>query len=145
MTSQDLWRCPKCGRRFANRNQTHFCGHFTVEEHLKGKSPRVVSLYKRFAELVEECGPVALAPSKSRIGFQVRMIFAAVSLNQRSLSCHVVLSRRLKNSRFISILSLSPRNHVHRFRIQSVDELDHEVIAWLKEAYLVGEQKHRSR
>ncbi len=144
MASEKLWRCPKCGRQFANRNQTHACGHYTVEEHLKGKGPRVVSLYKRFAELVEECGPVILAPSRSRIGFQVRMIFASVSLNQGSLSCQVVLSRRLENPRFISIQSLSPRNHVHRFRIQSIDELDHEVISWLKEAYRVGEQRHRS-
>ena len=145
MTSQNLWRCPKCGRRFANCNQTHSCGHFTVEEHLKGKNHRVISLYKRFAELVEECGQVILAPSKSRIGFQVRMIFAAVSLRQNILSCHVVLSRRLENPRFIRIQSLSPKNHVHYFRIQSIDELDHEVIEWLKEAYRVGEQKHLSR
>jgi hypothetical protein len=145
MASKKLWKCPKCGRQFANCNQTHACGHYTVEEHLKGKSPRVVSLYKRFAELVEKCGGVILAPSKSRIGFQVRMIFAAVSLNQNSLSCQVVLSRRLENPRFISIQSLSPRNHVHRFRIQSIEELDREVIAWLKEAYRVGEQRHLSR
>jgi len=69
------------------------------------------------------------------------MIFAAVSLKQGSLNCHVVLSRRLENPRFTRIESISPQNHVHHFRIQSMDELDDEVYAWLKEAYQVREQK----
>ena len=25
MREDALWRCPKCGRAFANRNQTHTC------------------------------------------------------------------------------------------------------------------------
>jgi hypothetical protein len=105
----------------------------------------MVALYERFAALVEQCGPVILAPTKTRIGFQVRMIFAAVSLKEESFSCHVVLSRRLENPRFTGIQSLSPRNHVHHFRIQSEEELDDEVASWLQEAYKVGEQKHLSR
>jgi hypothetical protein len=145
MISKDMWTCPKCGRKFANRNQSHACGQFAVEQHFNGKPQKVVSLYKRLVKLVEQCGPVTIAPTKSRIGFQVRMVFAAVSFRDSGLACHVVLSRRLENSRFIRIQSLSPRNHVHHFRIRSVKELDDEVFSWLQEAYRVGEQKHRIR
>jgi len=70
------------------------------------------------------------------------MIFAAVSLKESGLDCHVVLSRRLENPRFTRIESLSPRNHIHYFQIRSVEELDDEVASWLQEAYKVGEQKH---
>ena len=142
MTLKNLWTCPKCGRRFANRNQSHSCGHYTVEQHLKGKNSHVISLYERFVALVKQCSPVILAPAKTRIGFQVRMIFAAVSLKESGLDCHVVLSRRLENPRFTRIESLSPRNHIHYFQIRSVEELDDEVASWLQEAYKVGEQKH---
>jgi len=141
MALKNLWICPKCGRRFVNRNQSHSCGHYTIKQHLKGKSPHVIALYKRFLELVMQCGSVILAPTKTRIGFQVRMIFAAVSLKQGGLNCHVVLSRVLKNPRFTRIESISPQNNVHHFRIQSMDELDDEAHAWLKEAYQIGEQK----
>jgi DNA-directed RNA polymerase subunit RPC12/RpoP len=109
MALKNLWICPKCGRRFANRNQSHSCGHCTIKQHLKGKSPHVTALYKRFLELVRQCGSVILAPTKTRIGFQVRMIFAAVSLKQGGLACHVVLSRRLENPRFTRVESTSPR------------------------------------
>jgi hypothetical protein len=102
----------------------------------------VKALYERFTQLVEQCGPVVLAPTKTGIGFQVRMIFAAVSLKQDGLACHVVLSRRLENPRFTRIESISLRSHVHHFQIGSVEDLDDEVASWLKEAYQVGGQRH---
>jgi hypothetical protein len=145
MSLGNLWMCPKCGRQFANRSQSHSCGQYSVEGYLKDKSPRLVSLYQRFSELVRGCGPVMLAPAKNRIGFQVRMIFAAVTVRKTGLACHVVLSRRRENPRFRRIDSISPGNHIHHFRIQSVAELDDEVASWLQEAYRVGEQKHLSR
>ena len=140
-----LWTCPQCGRPFANRNQSHSCGRHTVEERLAGKSPAVRALYAGFAALVEACGPVIVVPARTRIGFQVRMIFAAVTVKEWGLAAHVVLARRLEHPRFPRIESISPRNHVHHFRIQAPADLDAEVAAWLREAYRVGEQKHLAR
>jgi hypothetical protein len=71
------------------------------------------------------------------------MIFAAVNqLGDRGLDAHVVVTRRLDSPRFRRIEALTPRCYVHHFRITSPDQLDGEVLAWLREAYLVGEQKH---
>jgi len=137
-----LWRCPKCGRMFANRHQEHSCGAFTVEAFLQGKSAAACALYQRFAEMVERCGPVLIAPAKTRIGFQVRMIFAAVNhLSEGRLDAHVVLKRRIESPRFRRIETLTPTCHVHHFRVTSVEELDEEVMLWLREAYKVGEQR----
>ena len=84
-----------------------------------------------------------IAPAKGRIGFQVSTIFAAVNrLSDRGLYAHVVLSRRLESPRFRWIETLGPQSHVHHFRIQSIEELDEEVQAWLCEAYSVGRQEH---
>ena len=138
-----LWRCPKCSRRFANRNQEHSCGQYSVEDFLRGKDPRAVALYQAFQELVYRLGPVLLAPAKTRVGFQERMIFAAVNkLSSDKLEAHVVLARRLECPRFTKIETISPRNHVHHFSIRDVDELDAEVMAWLEEAHKVGLQQH---
>jgi len=144
MSPPPLWKCPKCDRLFANRNQSHFCSRFTLRQHLAGKTPRAIALYRTFAKLVKRCGPARVVPEKTRIAFQVRMSFAAVSLRRDHLVGHVVLARRLKNSRFGKIASISPRNHVHSFRISSRNEMDREVQAWLREAYQVGQQRHLS-
>lgn len=137
-----LWTCSRCGRTFANRNQTHTCGRHRLEEHLTGHSPEVVELFERFREMVERRGPVEVLPEKTRIAFHVRMSFAVVMLRRAWLDGHVVLARRYEHPRFRRIDSISPRNHVHHFRIRSPDELDDEVAAWIAEAYLVGEQRH---
>lgn len=121
----------------------HSCGRYTVEQFLAGKSTSAVSLYRRFSALVHECGLVKVAPAKTRIGFQVRMIFAAVNkLDDKGLEAHVVLARRLESERFKRIEMMSPKCYVHHFRLESSRELDAEVKGWLCEAYEVGTQKH---
>lgn len=144
-TDRPLWRCPRCGRRFANSNQSHACGRFTLKSHLAGRSPEMIALYRRFEAMVRACGPVTVVPEKTRVAFQVRMSFAAVTLRQRWLGGHVVLARRLEDPRFRAIQTISPGNHVHQFRIQSAAELDAQVAGWLREAYAVGQQLHLSR
>jgi hypothetical protein len=81
-------------------------------------------------------------PEKTRIAFQVRMSFAAVSLRRDRLVGHVVLARHLGNPRFTRVEYISPRNHVHSFCLRSREEMDEEVLGWLREAYEVGQQRH---
>ena len=87
-------------------------------------------------------GPVTVLPQKTRIAFHVRMSFAAFMIRKNWVDGHVVLARRLENPRFRRIETFSPRNHLHAFRFENVDEIDDEVVAWLAEAYRVGEQRH---
>ena len=141
-----LWTCPKCRRQFINTNMPHSCGRYSVRKFLAGKGQEAISLYEHFSDLVRECGPVQIAPAKTRIGFQVRMIFAAVNkLSDHGLEAHVVLTRRLKSARFRRIDAMTPKCYVHHFRIDSPSELDDEVKSWLQEAYQVGTQEHLSR
>jgi hypothetical protein len=35
-----LWTYPRCRRQFANRNQAHSCGQFTVEQLLEGQGKK---------------------------------------------------------------------------------------------------------
>jgi hypothetical protein len=146
MTSRPLWTCPKCGRQFVTRNMPHSCGRFSVKKFLSGKSQHAIALYERFEALARECGPLKIAPAGTRIGFQVRMIYAAVNkLSDRGLDAHVVLTRRLESPRFHRIEMMTPQCYVHHFRVESLGELDEEVERWLQEAYRVGTQEHLSR
>ncbi len=124
----------------------HSCGRYSVGKFLAGKSRQAIALYEHFSALVSDCGPVQIAPAKTRIGFQVRMIFAAVNkLSDHGLDAHVVLTRRLESPRFRRIETMTPKCYVHHFRIGSLDELDEEVRSWLREANQVGTQEHLSR
>jgi hypothetical protein len=80
-----LWRCPKCRRRFANRNQSHACGRHDLAHHFRGKPREIRALYEAFARAVRSCGRVTVLPEKTRIAFQVRMSFAQVTPRSGSL------------------------------------------------------------
>lgn len=137
-----MWKCNRCGRRFANRNQSHFCSRQTLQEHLRGRIPEMIVLYRSFVRMVRRCGRVEILPEKTRIAFQVRMSFAMVSFRRDKLRGHVVLARRLESPRFLQIDTISRRNHVHHFEIRSQAELDREFFGFLREAYRVGQQLH---
>jgi Domain of unknown function (DUF5655) len=85
---------------------------------------------------------VEILSKKTRIAFHVRMSFAAVTPRRDRLDGHLVLASRMESPRFVKIETYSPRNHLHAFRLTSVQQVDEELRRWIREAYAVGEQKH---
>ena len=125
-----LWTCPTCGRRFANRNQTHTCAPpTTLDEHFAGKPAHVRAIFDRLVEATEPNGPFEVIPEMTRIAFFVRMSFAAFVARHERLDGHVILARRLEHPRFTKVITYSPRNHEHDFRLTTVDEVDDDVTA----------------
>jgi hypothetical protein len=143
MVRAKLWRCPKCDREFANRNQTHTCaGLHDLDHHFDGKPPEIRRMFDRVRAMVEAIGPVKVLPEKTRIAFQVRMSFAQITPRRKWLDGHVVLARRLESPRFRTVQTFSPRNHLHTFRLSTASDIDAELRSWLAEAYAVGAQEH---
>ena len=140
-----LWRCPRCRRSFANRNQSHACGRHSLAGHFRGKEPQVRAMYDAVVAAIRSIGPVRVLPEKTRIAFQVRMSFAQVTPRRRWLDGHVVLARRVDHPRFRKVETFSPRNHLHAFRLERLSDIDEEFRGWLREAYEVGEQRHLAR
>lgn len=139
---RELWTCPACGRGFANRNQSHACGRHELEAHFAGRAPEIRALYDALLARVRACGPVTVLPEKTRIAFQVRMSFAVAIPRRGWLDGHLVLARRVESPLFRRIETISPRNHVHHFRLRTPADLTPELDALLREAYAVGGQKH---
>jgi Domain of unknown function (DUF5655) len=143
--SAPLWRCSECGRSFANRNQSHSCSNVSLESHFVGKTEQARELFDALTAIIKQCGPVKILTEKTRIAFQVRMSFIAVSVRRNYLVGHFVFARRLDHPRFTRVETFSVRNHLHAFHLENHSELDDEFAAWVREAYAVGEQKHHSR
>src|SRR5689334_17302101 len=89
-----MWRCPACGREFANRNQSHACGTYGLAAHFDGRDPEVERTFRALLAMARRNGPVKVLPEKTRIAFQVRMSFAAFTPRKHWLDGHVVLARR---------------------------------------------------
>ena len=138
-----MWACPRCGRTFANRNQTHTCAPLgELAGHFERVSPSVRVTFDRILAVVSGFGPVEVLPERTRIALHVRMSFAAFMPRRDWLNGHLVLARRIDSPRFVRIERFSPRNVLHAFRLTSPDEVDAEFTSWLEEAYRVGTQEH---
>jgi hypothetical protein len=140
-----LWRCPKCGHWFVTRNLAHSCARYQVVDHLKGKSPQIARLYRKFAALVRRCGPVMISPNKTRIAFMARMRFAGCRMTRDTLHVGFLLNRRLRNRRIRCVEYIPPYYYVHHLPVRTPGELDRELLGWLREAYKMGQQEHLKR
>jgi hypothetical protein len=137
--TKPLWTCPNCRRQFKNHNQAHSCGQFSIEQVLDGKPQEVVELYDRLSDLVNRCGQVTEAPTKTRVLFKVRTVFATVAVTKNWLDVVFVLGRRLKHRRIKKAQEEYP-GIVHFLRIYKIEDLDDDLTTWLQEAY-----NHRQR
>jgi hypothetical protein len=145
--TRPLWACPRCGRTFANRNQTHTCAALgDLEPHFAGTDPAVRATFDAIVAAVRALGPVEVLAEKSRIALHLRMSFAALMPRRRWLDGHLILARAVASPRFRAVETYSPRNVLHAFRLTAPEEVDAEFRAFLAEAYEVGRQAHlRSR
>jgi hypothetical protein len=51
-------------------------------------------------------------------------------------------TRPLPHRRFRRIDTISPRNHVHHFRLTAPEPIDSDFRSWVREAYAVGTPAH---
>lgn len=132
-----LWTCPKCGRRFVGRNMWHACGDYSVEGFLKGKGDRARELFDGFERLIAACGPYEVAPAKTRVAFMARVRFAGVNaISDRGMTIAFGLPRPLRHPRIRKVEDYGSGWLGHWVRISSPEELDDELLGWLRESYL---------
>jgi hypothetical protein len=113
-----------------------------LETHFDGKPAEIRAIFDAVLAMIRRFGKVIVLPEKTRIAFQVRMSFAQLTPRSRWVDGHVVLARRMEHQRIRRIDTISPRNHVHHFRLSSPSDVDEEVEKWMAEAYAVGQQRH---
>ncbi len=141
-----LWKCPRCGAKFVQRNLSHSCGRHSIDDFLAGRGPQGRTLFTRFAELIAKCGPHDIAPAKTRVAFMARVRFASVNrVTDEAICVHLVLPRKLESSRFSRIDRVG-KVYVHHLRLERDGDFDSELQEWLRESYTeYGKQPDRHR
>jgi Domain of unknown function (DUF5655) len=130
-----LWRCPKCLRQFERRGQTHSCRIFPLEQHFEGKLQSKL-LYEKFKQaVIKQVGHFKTESLECCIHFVSTFTFAAVKIFKDKIRVDFSLSRKLKNKRIDQFLQMSANRYLYYMDIGAVDEIDEELIKWIKEAH----------
>ncbi len=112
-----------------------------MKDHFRQKPALVVSLYRKFEDLIRRCGPSRRSVTKTATSLNgKRRIFADTKLTHRTQDGFLDMTRIVKDdSRFIWSAKHTAAVFVNHFRISQIDDLDDTFAKLVQEAYNVGE------
>jgi hypothetical protein len=120
---------------------SHSCGHHSLEEHFQTKDPQIRELFDVLVSATRRFGPFHVYTQKTRIVFQTRGRFVAVTPRQQYLGGHIWLKRSRSHRMIYRIDNLLDRDFVHHFRISRIEDIDDAFCDLLRESYSVGKQE----
>jgi hypothetical protein len=129
------WKCPKCNRIFQRKNQMHSCKSFPIEKHFENKDPAkevYKYLFKVVNKKVGKCKEISLPCCIHWFG---NYDFIALLPKKDKLEVRFALNRKINSPRVFNNFPPSSKYYMICLYIQSKDEVDEELLKWLKESY----------
>ena len=133
--SNNAWKCPYCGKSYANENQLHSCEIHTVEERLNGKDVKVIELYNLLVNFLSKLGDVKINVNGTSIHFSNAGHFSAVQIKQNKLRFNFVTDEEIFSERFVKFNKFSKNRIDYVIEIFNEKDLDDELLEWLRHAY----------
>lgn len=117
----------------------HSCKVVPWQTHFRGK-PEAFKLFKHFRRTLQSLGPVHLVSNRTYLSFMGRVRFAGCAVKKDWLRCSLWLKRFATSPRFVRTEKYN-KDYVYRFVIRKPEDLDDEILKYLRESYLVGQQE----
>lgn len=139
-----MWTCPKCKREFKNRNQDHTCGIFTIESVFE-KYSDTFPLFEKIRNTVSTFGDVKVTAVKNAIMFSVQTNFLVLKPHNGFMGVEFTSMQSHNEFPVERCVKISKTRYAHILKIDSQENIDAQLINWLKEAYksdLPHEKKH---
>jgi uncharacterized protein DUF5655 len=112
---------------------------YSVNDHFVNKDPSVRALYDELLSILQTFGSVAEDPKKTSIHLNRKSALAGVETRKDGLLLNIKSDHQIKGPRIEKAEQVSAKRFHHKVRISSPKDLDEELKAWLREAYLLSE------
>ena len=112
---------------------------YSVKDHFVNKDPSVRALYDQLLSMLLALGPITEDPKKTSIHLNRKSALAGVETRKDGLLLNIKADHQIKSPRIEKAEQISAKRFHHKVRISSPKDLDEELKAWLKEAYLLSE------
>jgi hypothetical protein len=109
-----------------------------VEQHFERTAPAVTAIYRRLLAKTRSFGPFSEDPNKSSIHLVNRTIFAGVATRQKVLLLTLKAERDIRSPRIEQHQQVSANRWHLRIRLSGPNEVDQELLRWLKAAYTLA-------
>ena len=130
-----MWICPECGRKFARNRQGHSCVRYDPELQFIGKSQKARDLYSLIIEKVQTFGEIDINPQKWDISIRRLTTFMSVMIEKDHLTLIFLSNRPIDDFPVFQSYHHSTYRWSNAVKIENPEEIDEQLIGWLKEAY----------
>lgn len=121
------WTCPKCGRGFGRKGQSHSCK--APEDAFAGRP----AWMRESAQAIAEALPGArVEPYSGGWHFAARSVFAAAKPTAKALRVEFLLDGEVRSPRVVKLERLGPTRLAHH--VDLAGPPDPELLRWLKAA-----------
>ena len=107
----------------------------SVDAYLDDKDPVGVALFRRFEEVVEDCGASEVAPSRTIVYWRRKRVFAGAYIERKRLELNIDLLRQADHPCLIAAFPTTKRVITHRLRITDLAQIDDSIAGLVAEAY----------
>ena len=107
----------------------------TVDTQFSGKAPNVRAVYERLVERLRAFGDVREEPKKTSIHLANTSGFAGVHTRKNDLILTIRSAHPIDSPRIFKSEQVSKNRYHEEIKLRDPEEVDAEVLAWLKAAY----------
>ena len=107
----------------------------SVELHFEGRSPAVRQIYDRLLAAATSFGPFEEDPKKTSIHLNRRTAFAGVATRKDVLILTLKSAHDIESPRVAKHEQVSAHRWHLEVKLQEPEEIDRELVGWLKDAY----------
>lgn len=129
----NMWACPKCNRKFTQKNQRHACGIGNRADILRNRPPEVVKLYAALEKFTKSFGSVEFVTRERYVLLRSSRIFADAVIMSNALRLAIHLPRKADHKLFMKVVS-DRKRVTHVAQLRTLEELE-SLKLLLREAY----------
>lgn len=109
-------------------------GH-SVSSHFENRDPSVKETYKAILRTAKKLGPVKEDPKKTSIHLVRKTAFAGIATRRTALILTLKSQSDVANERITRREQASANRWHLEIKLDAPEQVDKEIVAWLKEAY----------
>ena len=108
---------------------------YSEQSHLEGREQVVTAIYEKLIRELHQFGQLKIEPKKTSIHLGNRFGFTGVYTRKNYINLELHLNYRLESNRVSKVEQASANRFHHTIKLSSPEEVDDELLHWLKEAY----------
>lgn len=132
-----MWVCPVCGRVFQKAKQPHSCKNIPLEEHFNNKGVANELFDHLVKEINVKIGKTETISLPCCIHLFGKYDFLAALPKKDLLEVRFSLHRKLDTPRLRVSVPVSARAIKNCVDLHTKEDIDNELIGWLKESYFL--------